>query len=47
LGVDNLLDKSYSEPLGGVNRAMGSDIAVGERLPSAGAGVYLGVNQTW
>lgn len=41
-GVENLFDKQYVEHLGGVNRAAGSDIAVGERLPANGRNVYVG-----
>lgn len=41
-GIENLFDKQYVEHLGGVNRAAGSDIAVGERLPANGRNVYVG-----
>lgn len=41
-GVENLFDKQYVEHLGGVNRAAGSDIAVGERLLANGRNVYVG-----
>ncbi|AUD79179.1 TonB-dependent receptor [Kangiella profundi] len=41
-GVENLFDKQYVEHLGGVNRAAGSGIAVGERLPANGRNVYVG-----
>lgn len=41
-GVENLFDKQYVEHLGGVNRAAGSEIAVGERLPANGRNVYVG-----
>ena len=41
-GVENLFDKQYVEHLGGVNRAAGSDIAVGERLSANGRNVYVG-----
>ena len=30
--IDNILDETYQDHLVGINRAMGSDIPVGERL---------------
>ncbi|MCP5146362.1 MAG: TonB-dependent receptor [Gammaproteobacteria bacterium] len=45
-GVENLLDKRYSEHLAGYNRVTGSDVAVGARLPGAGRGVFLRLNLT-
>lgn len=42
-GIENMFDKTYSEHLGGVNRAMGSDIAVNERLPALGRNLYMGL----
>ena len=36
LGVENLLDHSWRDHLGGYNRVMNSDIAVGQRLPGVG-----------
>ncbi|WP_018624526.1 TonB-dependent receptor domain-containing protein [Kangiella aquimarina] len=41
-GIENLFDKQYVEHLGGVNRAAGSEIAVGERLPANARNVYVG-----
>lgn len=41
-GIENLFNKQYVEHLGGVNRAAGSEIAVGERLPANGRNVYVG-----
>lgn len=43
-GVENLLDKRYAEHLGGVNRVSGGDLAVGERIPSAGRFAYGAVS---
>jgi iron complex outermembrane receptor protein len=40
-GIENLLDKRYSDHLGGVNRVAGGDLAVGERIPSAGRFAYV------
>lgn len=44
LGVNNLLDKQYNAHLGGVNRANGSDIAVGQRVNAPGRNVYLALD---
>ena len=44
LGANNLLDKQYSDHLGGVNRANGSDIAVGEKVSAMGRNVYLAMD---
>lgn len=41
VGVENLLDKRYADHLGGVNRVAGGDLAVGERIPSAGRFAYV------
>lgn len=41
VGVENLLDKRYSEHLGGVNRVPGGDLAMGESIPSAGRFAYV------
>lgn len=45
VGVENLLDKRYADHLGGVNRVPGGDLAVGERIPSAGRFAYASL--TW
>jgi iron complex outermembrane receptor protein len=41
--IDNLLDATYQDHLVGINRAMGSDIPVGERLYGAERTVSAGV----
>jgi iron complex outermembrane receptor protein len=41
--VQNLLDREYRDHLTGLNRAGGSDIPVGERLPGAGRSVAAGL----
>ncbi len=47
-GVNNLLDRKYSNHLGGYNRVSGNDdIAVGDRLPGLGRSFYLGLNLNW
>ena len=40
-GLDNLFDKGYRDFLAGYNRAGGSDIDIGQRLPGAGRNAYL------
>ena len=40
-GIDNLLDKLYYDHLGGVNRVIGSDVAVNARLPSGGRFAFV------
>ena len=40
-GLDNLFDKGYRDFLAGYNRATGSDIDVGQRLPGAGRNAYV------
>jgi iron complex outermembrane receptor protein len=41
VGVENLLDKSYAEHLGGVNRVGSSDVAIGQHIPGAGRFGYV------
>jgi iron complex outermembrane receptor protein len=43
-GANNLLDKQYSQHLGGVNRAQGSDIAVGDKITAMGRNIYLAMD---
>jgi len=40
IGVDNVLDRKYAPHLGGYNRVMNPDVAVGERLPAMGANLF-------
>ncbi len=44
LGVENLLDKLYTDHLGGVNRVGGGELTVGERIPGAGRFLYGSVS---
>ncbi len=44
VGVENLLDHRYADHLGGVNRVSGGDLAVGERISSAGRFAYGSVS---
>ena len=43
-GVENILDHRYREHLAGFNRNAGLGVPVGDRLPGAGAGVWVRAN---
>ncbi|SFB97745.1 TonB-dependent receptor [Pseudoalteromonas denitrificans] len=43
-GVNNLLNKEYSDHLAGINRANGSEIEKGQRIPAMGRNVYLAMD---
>ena len=47
VGIDNLLDKAYSNHLGGYNRANGSDVPVMSRLPGEGLSAWLEVGYSF
>jgi len=40
-GVENLFDRRYADHLAGRNRVVGSDVALGERLPAPGRSAFL------
>lgn len=40
-GIENLLDKPYSDHLAGRNRTVQPDVAIGDKLPAAGRGAYI------
>jgi iron complex outermembrane receptor protein len=44
VGANNLLDKQYNDHLGGVNRADGSEIAVGDKISAMGRNIYLAMD---
>jgi iron complex outermembrane receptor protein len=46
-GIENLLDKSYQQHLGGVNRASSNSIPVGTRLYGPGTNFYANANLSW
>jgi len=47
-GVNNILDREYSDHLGGYNRISDNDdIGFMERLPGLGRSVYAGINFDW
>ena len=43
-GIENLLDQPYRDHLGGYNRNAGLGVPMGERVPGAGAGVWMRLN---
>ena len=46
-GVSNLFDKLYTPHLGGINRVMGSDVALGARLPAPGRSLFVNASLSW
>jgi iron complex outermembrane receptor protein len=44
LGLENVTDEYYTDHLAGINRVLGSDVAVGDRIPGAGRFVYASVS---
>lgn len=46
-GVSNVLDKRYEDHLGGYNRAINPDIAIGARLPGYGTNIFARVMYTF
>lgn len=40
IGVNNLLDKNYAHHLSGLNRALGSDVAIGEKVLAEGRNLF-------
>ena len=40
VGINNLFDTNYVNPLGGVNRVLNSDVPQGQRLPGPGRNVF-------
>ncbi|TNF33340.1 MAG: TonB-dependent receptor, partial [Gammaproteobacteria bacterium] len=45
--VENLFDRKYRDHLGGYNRAVNPDIALGERLPGNGRNLFVGMEYSW
>jgi iron complex outermembrane receptor protein len=46
-GVGNVFDRRYAAHVTGINRAAGSDVAIGERVPGEGRNFYLAVQLEW
>ena len=40
-GIENVLDKKYTDHLAGTNRVANSDVPVGEKLPGYGRSAYI------
>jgi len=47
LGIENILDKQYQDHTLGINRASGSDVAVGEKLSGEGRSFYITADYQW
>jgi iron complex outermembrane receptor protein len=46
-GVANVFDTLYREHTAGINRALNSDVALGERVPGYGRNVYARLRYVW
>ncbi|MEZ5543157.1 MAG: TonB-dependent receptor [Pseudomonadota bacterium] len=46
-GVGNVFDRRYAPHLAGINRAAGSDVPVGVRVPGEGRNFYLALQLDW
>lgn len=46
-GIENLLDKNYRDHLAGRNRTIQPDVTIGEKLPSAGRGIYISIGASF
>ncbi|MDX1698598.1 MAG: TonB-dependent receptor, partial [Thiohalobacterales bacterium] len=46
-GVWNVFDRRYAPHVTGINRAMGSDVGMGERVPGDGRNFYLALRAEW
>jgi iron complex outermembrane receptor protein len=46
-GVGNVFDRKYAPHVTGINRASGSDVAIGERVPGDGRNFYLAARMGW
>ncbi|MCL4180099.1 MAG: TonB-dependent receptor [Verrucomicrobia bacterium] len=44
LGLNNVFDTDYTDHLGGINRVLESDVAVGQRLPGIGRSLYVSLS---
>jgi len=46
-GVNNVFDKVYADHTNGINRAMGSGVPVGQRIPGPGRSLFARVSYQW
>lgn len=44
IGVDNVFDENYADHLSGINRVIGTDVPVGERVPGYGRNYFASIN---
>ena len=44
VALENLFDENYADHLAGINRVLGSDVPVGQRIPSPGRSVSVSVS---
>ena len=47
LGIENVLAKDYADHTAAINRAMGSDVATGDKVPGQGRNIYLTASYEW
>jgi len=47
LGVENVLGKDYADHTAAINRAMGSDVSTGDKVPGQGRNVYITASYEW
>ena len=47
LGIENVLEKDYADHTTAINRAMGSGVAVGEKIPGQGRNLYITASYEW
>jgi len=45
--VENVIDTYYEDHLAGTNRAGGSGLAAGRRLPGLGRNLFVGLRYRW
>lgn len=46
-GVENILDKDFTNHLAGFNRVTPSDVPLGARLPGSGVNVFAQIAYSW
>ena len=46
-GVNNVFDRRYDDHLGGYNRVVNPDIAIGDRIPGVGRNAYVTLSMSW
>jgi len=47
LGVENVFDRGYEDHTTAINRAVNSDVAVGDKVPGSGRNIYVTANYEW